>query len=203
MAFWYHFAIMFEALFILTIIDAGTRVGRFMLQDLLGHVWQAAGPHQLDAGRFWHQRAGGGGVGLFPVPGRARSAGRHQFAVAAVRHLQPVAGGDRAVRGDHDPAEDARARYMWITCAPLVWLVRVTFTAAWQNLLPLRRSGSWRRRVCWLQGRRRQTLHGESSNDRLDAAVCGGLIVLVSIIVIESATVWVSVHFGTQSGGDA
>ncbi|NRO98563.1 carbon starvation protein A [Paraburkholderia sp. NMBU_R16] len=134
MAFWYHFAILFEALFILTAVDAGTRAGRFMLQDLLGSFHPELKrteslPANLMAtalcvaawGYFLHQGVVDplGGINtLWPLFGVS-----NQMLAAIALVLGTVV-----------LFKMKRERYAWVTIVPTAWLLVCTLTAGWQKI---------------------------------------------------------------------
>ncbi len=211
MAFWYHFAIMFEALFILTIIDAGTRVGRFMLQDAMGHVWKPLGrtgwlpgvwgASALVVGAWGYFLYNGvrdplGGINsLWPLFGIANQLLAAIALCVATTILLKMHGW----------------RYAWITAGPLAWLLTVTLTASWQKIF------SASPRIGFLtqsQGLKSALDAGKipsgamSStrtlifNARLDAVICAVLAFLVIVIVLDSVRVWIALsrdHSGVRA----
>jgi carbon starvation protein len=148
---WYHFAIMFEALFILTTLDAGTRVGRYLLQDFLGHVWKPLGDTKKFAANFfasalmvaawgWFLIQGvrdplGGINSLWPLFGIANqmlAAIALCLAVTIILKMQLGPGGKSTVQSPQSTV--GRPALALIAFVPLVWLLAVTMTAGVQKI---------------------------------------------------------------------
>jgi carbon starvation protein len=197
MALWYHFAIMFEALFILTTVDTGTRVGRFMLQELAGQLWRPLGRTSWYPSTVLASGLIVAGWGYFLVQGVLDPLG-------GINSLWPLFGISNQLLasvalcvGTTLIIKSGKARYVWVTLLPLAWLLAATLTAGWQKVFagdP--RLGFLAHAAAVGEQVAAGTMNASRGarlifNDRLDAVVTVTFMVVTILVLLSSAREWV------------
>jgi len=202
LSIWYHFAIMFEALFILTVLDAGTRVGRFMVQELLGRVWKPIGRmNWLPAillssalivaswGYFLYQGVVdplGGINSLWPLFGISNQLLAAVALVLATTILMKM----------------GRRKWIWVTLLPMTWLIVVTMTASYEKVFSpnarlgfLANAGALAAQMA--AGKIPATRIAETErlifNQRLDATVTVVLATMILVLLGEALVQWYAI----------
>jgi carbon starvation protein len=202
LSIWYHFAIMFEALFILTVLDAGTRVGRFMVQELGSRIWAPFSRKGWMPGILLSSAVIVGLWGYFLYHGVIDPLG-------GINSLWPLFGISNQllaavalVVATTILLKMGRLRWIWVTLLPMVWLVIITMTASYQKIFDLNP------RIGFLSGANAlaaQITAGKIAaakiaethrlifNFRLDAAVTAVLALMILVLIVEAFVQWYSI----------
>lgn len=201
MAFWYHFAILFEAVFILTTIDAGTRVGRFILQDLLGRFAPKLGRTDWYPANVLSSALIVAAWGYFLYQGVVDPLG-------GINTLWPLFGISNQmlavvalVVGSTILIKMGKTAYSWITIVPLAWLTAVTMVAGWQKLFHekasisfLKAAGVYQKAIesgqLLAPAKSVEEMQRIVLNNQIDAILTVIFMILVAVIIIDAVRVW-------------
>ncbi|MFH8464693.1 carbon starvation CstA family protein [Streptomyces sp. NPDC017991] len=199
-AFWYHFAIMFEALFILTALDAGTRVGRFMLQDTLGNLYKPFKDVSWKPGLVITSGIVCGLWGYFLWVGVHEPLG-------GINQLFPIFGISNQLLAAVALAvcttllvKSGRLKWAWITGVPLVWDATVTLTASWQKVFSSDpRVGFFKQRSIYQDGidrgelvapaKNMDDMHTIVTNSTVDGVLTAVLALLIVVVIADATRV--------------
>jgi len=199
LSIWYHFAIMFEALFILTVLDAGTRVGRFMVQELCGRVWKPLGRMNWMPGILLSSGMFVGAWGCFPYQGVVDPLG-------GINSLWPLFGISNQllaavalVVATTILLKMGRLKWIWVTLAPMAWLVIITMKASYQKIFSVNPRIGF---LSYANAMAAQLAAGKIPvakiadthrlifNQRLDAGVTAVLAVMILVLLVEALVQW-------------
>ncbi|GAA3562893.1 carbon starvation CstA family protein [Streptomyces osmaniensis] len=201
-AFWYHFAIMFEALFILTALDAGTRVGRFMLQDMLGNV------HRPFKNVSWKPGLAITSAIVCGLWGYFLWVGVHE-PLGGINQLFPIFGISNQLLAAVALAvcttllvKSGRLKWAWITGVPLVWDATVTLTASWQKVFSSDpKVGFFKQRQVFQEAIDRgevlppaksmDDMHTVVTNSTVDGVLTAFLALLIVVVIADATRVCV------------
>jgi carbon starvation protein len=191
LALWYHFAILFEAVFILTTIDAGTRVGRFMLQELLGHVYAPLGRTSWYPSIILSSALVVAGWGYFLYQGVVDPLG-------GINSLWPLFGIANQLLAavalcvaTTILVKMGKLKHAWTTLVPLSWLAAATLTAGYQKVFSSSPALGFLAHARSLANSTNPTAPRMILNDRIDAALALFFMIVVVVVILACAREWV------------